>query len=408
MAISLQARVVFPVDRPPIPHGAVTLEAERIVDVGPSAAGARVVDLGSVALLPGLVNVHTHLEFSHLPNPLGQAGMSLVEWIRLIIAERARGNVQASAIASGLAESALHGVSAIGDIATNAIGSEITFTADWVSFFEVIGFSRARAASAAAALVERLDDPANRGRRIGISPHAPYTVSPDLLQLLIAVSRQRRLPVAMHLAESREELELLATGTGAFQQLLEERSMWDADAIPHGSRPLDYLRLLAEAPRSLVVHGNYLNADELKFLANRRDRMSLAYCPRTHAYFQHTPYPLAEALALGVRVTLGTDSRASNPDLSLLAEMRFVANSHPRLDPNTVLRMGAIAGAEALGLEAEVGSLTPGKLANIVAIPVRDASNATSEDLLQEVFAGDSIPSEVWYRGVQLPRPQHW
>ena len=93
----------------------------------------------------------------------------------------------------------------------------------------------------------------------------------------------------------------LRDGTGPFQELLEERSMWDAEAIPRGSRPLDYLRMLAEAPRALVIHGNYLDAEERAFLAEHADRMSLVYCPRTHAYFGHPPYPLAELLAAGVQ-----------------------------------------------------------------------------------------------------------
>ncbi len=141
------------------------------------------------------------------------------------------------------------------------------------------------------------------------------------------------VPVAMHLAESREELDLLRDGTGPFQDLLDERSMWDPQAIPLGSRPLDYLRMLADAPRALVIHGNYLDDEELAFLGANRERMSLVYCPRTHAYFFHPPYPLGRALAAGVHVALGTDSRASNPDLSLLEEMRFVCAPILQLAP---------------------------------------------------------------------------
>ncbi len=125
----------------------------------------------------------------------------------------------------------------------------------------------------------------------------------------------------MHLAESPEELRLLSHGDGPFRDLLADRSMWDESAIPAGTRPLDYLRMLAAAPKALVVHGNYLSAEELQFLATHAASMSLVYCPRTHGFFEHSPYPLRQALDLGVRVAIGTDSRASNPDLSLLAEL---------------------------------------------------------------------------------------
>ena len=128
----------------------------------------------------------------------------------------------------------------------------------------------------------------------GISPHAPYTVHPGLLKRLVALAVEKKLPVAMHLAESREELELLATGTGPFRDLLVDRSMWDTEAIPLGSTPLDYLRTLAEAPRALVIHGNNLSDEEIGFLAAHRERMSVVYCPRTHAYFGHDPYPLEQ------------------------------------------------------------------------------------------------------------------
>ncbi len=90
MVFSIRARVVFPVNGPPIERGVVTIDGERIVAVGEGAAQENVIDLGSVALLPGFVNVHTHLEFSHLRQPLGRPGISLADWIRLVIAERGR------------------------------------------------------------------------------------------------------------------------------------------------------------------------------------------------------------------------------------------------------------------------------------------------------------------------------
>jgi cytosine/adenosine deaminase-related metal-dependent hydrolase len=185
---------------------------------------------------------------------------------------------------------------------------------------------------------------------------------------------------------------------GPFQELLEERSMWDAEAIPRGSRPMDYLRILAQAPRSLVIHGNYLDAAERDFLAGHADRMSLVYCPRTHAYFGHPAYSLAELLSKGVRAALGTDSRASNPDLDLLAEMRYVASAFPAVDPRVVLRMGTLMGAEALGCDAKVGSLTVGKLANVIAVPIGDASKST-DGVLESLFAARAKPSHVWVRG---------
>jgi cytosine/adenosine deaminase-related metal-dependent hydrolase len=402
MQYSLRARIVFPVDQPPIENGLVTIEGERIYSIGVKASNRKIIELGPVALMPALVNAHTHLEFSHLQQPLGQPGISLVDWIRLVIAERGRNpQSQGMSLMSGVVESRRFGVATIADITT---GIE-SFFGDVTFFHEVIGFSRARSDSAMNALIERIgfSQPENRRLRRGISPHAPYTVSPKLVNELVLRARQHDLPMAMHLAESREELELLRHGTGPFQALLEERSMWDAEAIPRGSRPLVYLHMLSEAPRALVIHGNYLDEEELQFLGSHRERMSLIYCPRTHAYFFHSPYPLERAIAEGVRVALGTDSRASNPDLDVLAEMRQVARLHYSIDPQQILRMGTLNAAEAFGRHHELGSITTGKLANLIAIPIEDDSQIKPDNVLSEIFAAETAPTSIYLAG----RPLH-
>jgi cytosine/adenosine deaminase-related metal-dependent hydrolase len=398
MPISLRARLVVPVDRPPLAGGVVTIDRERIVAVTEaSQASGPVRDLGDVALLPSFVNAHTHLEFSHLKAPLGRAGMPLIEWLPLAIAERQNRNHQAAeSIALGVQESLLAGTCAVGEIATaDAAAYKSAEEVAIAQFLEVIGFSRARAASAFASVAERLAAARKVSSAVGLSPHAPYTVSPALLRQLVDLACEERLGVAMHLAESREELELLADGAGPFRELLEARSMWDPAAIPAGSRPLDYLRLLAEAPRALVIHGNYLDRDEHEFLAAHADRLTLVYCPRTQAYFAHPPYPLAKVAALGVRVALGTDSRASNPDLNLLAEVRHVARHHADVAPDALLAMATLNAARAIGCEQEYGSITAGKFANLVALPC-------DSDSLDEVFVNNSQRMSVWLRGREI------
>lgn len=405
---------MFPVDSTPIEHGIVTVDGGRVVDVGTNVpAAVELQDIGDVALLPGLVNAHTHLEFSHLRQPLGRPGMPLADWIRLVIAERQRRpDSIADAIASGLHESTRHGVTTIGEITTSAPAAYASAQAEDLTLLsEVIGFSLDRASSALAATEERLTamrrsllptDGATTNIRLGISPHAPYTVSLSLLSKLVVLAGESDLPMAMHVAESADERELLSAGTGPFRQLLEERSMWDPSAIPHGTRALDYLRILADAPRALVIHGNYLDAEEQAYLADRADRMSLVYCPRTHAYFGHEPYPLADMLNAGVRVALGTDSRASNPDLSILGELRDIARRHPRVAPSTVLRLGTLSGAEALGRQDHAGSLTPGKPANLVAVPLPPDAGGKPEELLDATLHADDPPCGIWLGGRRL------
>ncbi len=205
---------------------------------------------------------------------------------------------------------------------------------------------------------------------------------PELLTETGRLSAEQKIPLAHHLAESREELELLRHGSGPFVQLLKEFDAWDPDAIPVGSRPLDYLRMLAEAHRALVIHGNYLDDEEIDFLAAHADRMSVVYCPRTHAFFQHDRYPLAKMLAAGVNVAIGTDSRASTPDLNPLAEMRLAAEQHHEVSAEICLRMITAAAAKALGREEEIGTLTPGKFADLAIVQLPDHQAADPHELL--------------------------
>ena len=389
---SLRARWVLPVEQPPISGGTVTIENGAIIGVDDSSLpNGEVEDLGDVALLPGLVNAHTHLEFSDLQAPLGQPGMSLPDWIRLVIGDRKRSSrSQSENVLEGLRKSLNSGVTAVADIATAPFRQPPGLPST-LAFQEVIGFSSGRIESAFTQLVERSE--ASVGG--GLSPHAPYTVHPDLLGKIVDYASANDRPVAMHLAESREELELLRAGTGPFQALLEERSMWESAAISQGTTPLDYLRTLSRAPRALVIHGNYLADHEMEFLASHCDAMSLVYCPRTHAFFAHGKYPLRKMLALGVRVVLGTDSLASNPDLSILEEMRAVAASH-NVPPQEVIALATLQGAEALDLQDSRGSITTGKRADLIALPCE------TDEPCEEILNTNTNPKRVWLAGKEV------
>jgi len=199
----------------------------------------------------------------------------------------------------------------------------------------------------------------------------------------------------MHLAESREELQLLRDGDGPFRRLLEEMDSW-REGLFGGLRPLDYLRKLSAAHRSLVIHGNYLDAEEMAYIGTNADRMSVVYCPRTHEHFAHAAYPLEQMLARGIRVCLGTDSRASTPDLSVLSEMRTVARLHPAIPGPILLELCTANPAAALGLIDSTGTLTPGKQADLTVVPLPNTSASDPHELLLNssrvapmIFRGD-------------------
>ncbi len=409
-SFSLRACWLFPGICGAVADATVTIHAGRIVSLSKADAIAPVIDLGDVVLLPGLINAHTHLEFSELPAPLGQPGMALPDWIQLVVAwRRERTGGPGAGIAAGIGESLAGGVTALGEIATEGWALPHAAPPGYVTAFrESIGLSPERAAMCLDASRGFLGASEVAGYLPGLSPHAPYTVRPELLADLVALATETHVPVAMHVAESREELELLRDGRGAMVDMLTELGAWRADAIPPGARPMDSLRVLAQAPRTLVIHGNYLDDEELDFLAEHGDRMSLVYCPRTHDYFRHAPYhDLAKLSKRGVRVCLGTDSRASNPDLDLLAELRFVAQRAPHLPGESILALATTNAASALGIESECGAIAVGRRADLCVLrtslsAARDPfeliwdANATVEALLiaGKLFQGGPGPAK--------------
>ena len=304
--VRVKARFVFTAEGPPRRDAVVMLAGSRIAAIESPSTTEPAIDLGNVAILPGFVNAHTHLEFSDLTARLGSPGMPFADWIRRVVAyrrNRTEDERQAGSLA-GLRESIDFGVTSLGEIATAGWPVE-AFLADAdklpsaTVFLEVIGLRRERIESAVIAARDHVALAAKDRMRIGISPHAPYSVHPDFVRQLAGLSSVAGVPLAMHLAESHEELELLATGGGPLRDLLIELDAWDSNAIRGNSRPLDYLRILASAHRSLVIHGNYLSDEEIAFVSGRSARMAVVYCPRTHAYFGHAPYSLAKLLESG-------------------------------------------------------------------------------------------------------------
>ena len=425
MDATLCARYIFPVVGEPIRGGGLRIEGERIAACGPnvSHAGSDFCDLGNVAILPGLVNAHTHLNFSDLAAPLGHRGIRFVDWLRLVMQYRRQdrglsqfsrrdGHGMANELdrrenappegdrsmfsadclsakcdfspkngpvpsrLAGLAESLRAGVTALGDIVPPGAPLAVS-PAGVTAFLELIAPTAARVAGAVESARSHLAGKSANGRNRGLSPHSPYSVRPELLSAAVEMSREHEIPVAMHLAESAEEIELLRDGGGPLREFLEELGAWDASVVRRGSRPLDYLRVLAAAHRALLIHGNYLDDEEIAFVGANRERMSVVYCPRSHDWFAHREYPLEKLLAEGVTVALGTDGRGSSPDLSVFEEMRFTARRHPSIAPADILKMGTLSGARALGLDASIGAISPGRRADlaIVALPDREATD---------------------------------
>ena len=386
-----RASWVCPVDGPPIQNGFVEIKDEPgdglnegfdrrvIANVGRFAdyqgPSQRVDDLGDGAIIPGLINAHSHLEFSDLPKPLGEPGIDFTDWIRLIVKSRSDSNdsspaKKSAAIKLGIDQSVRSGVAAVGEIATMPFElSDYASNApiSILHFLEQLGSDEADLDARREQLESHLGKSSQYGFRVsqssfGASPHAPYSCHPKLVEQICRIAKANKSLVAMHLAETKPERELLESRSGEFVELLKDFGVWNPDLFGSDRSILSTLQVLSKC-RSLVVHGNYLNEQELDFIAGHRESMSIVFCPRTHAFFEHEAYPIQKILDRGIGVAVGTDSLASNPDLDLFEELKQIAKSFPQLGSEQILKLGTANGAAAIGMASQLGTLTPGKSA---------------------------------------------
>ncbi len=386
------ARSVLPVSGPPLERGTVTVEGDRVTAVLPHGERTADTDFGNAALIPGLVNAHTHLDLSAARGAVPPTTAErFPDWLRAVVAFRRQSPTPvADAVRSGLAESLRYGTTLLGDISTD--GTSFDFLAESplraVVFREVVGLRPERFVATQASCRGWLDATGDRpNTRRGVSPHAPYTTQ------FAGYRGWGDLPVASHIAELPGEAEFLRTHAGPLRDFLDGLGAWaDADLAPSLAAALDALG----SSRGLVVHGNYLTAPE--HARHFTPPMTLVVCPRTHAAFGHAPHPWPAFAAAGVRVAVGTDSLASNPDLDVLAEIRQLRRTNPAAPGPQLLRMATLSGAEALGIADECGSLEAGKSADFVVVPLPDADGDPHELLLGD----DCGDRRVFFRGVEV------
>ena len=407
---TIRARYVFPVEGEPIEDGCVTIDGPRIGRVGPAKERPFDLDLGNVAIVPGFVNAHTHLELASLPEDGGSSDVSdELSWLRRVIAYR-RGVDEAA-----MTLNAARNVRASIDAGTTFLADTTTAGLSWESiaeaplravvFAEVIGLHRDRGLMTDAAAWKwlgsiRPESQVAACARVGLSPHAPYSTA----GWLYYKSAASRMPLSTHLAEMPEELRLLEHRDGPMRRFLEEIGAWDDEWEPIGPRPSDYIRRgdLRDADW-LIAHGTYLDPDDFWQLrpeaARDGHRAAIAFCPRTHARFGHAPHPYRTLLERGAIVCLGTDSLASAESLSILDEMRFLHSRDESLSGSLLLTMATLFGAWALRGDTTTGSLRPGKSADLAIVALPDRQESDAYNLLLEsdlpvvgtVFEGDFV-----------------
>lgn len=405
----LRAAWIAPMNRPPIANGAVAFDAGRIVFAGtwPDAhaqfGDASVEDLGDAIILPGLVNPHTHLELSSCNTSDGPT--SFVDWVDWVLNlagqtrttddEHAR-SFFAAAVNHGVRDCLRFGVTSVGDISqrcdiTRPLLSRGPLRV--VSYGEAlgIGVNRPRFDERLA----RAADARWESDRLhtGISPHATYSVDRHGFESALLLARSLRLPLATHLAEHPYEAEFLERHQGPLRTLLDRIGAWSDEIETYPAPPIQFAHAigLLDYP-ALLAHANYCDDAELALLA--RGRASVVYCPRTHRYFGHSPHRWREMLATGVNVAVGTDSRASSPDLDLVEDLRLLHAIAPEVPALTLWQMATSRAALAIEHERNVGTLELGKAADFAIFEIERGG-----DPLRAILECASIPRSVFIAG---------
>jgi cytosine/adenosine deaminase-related metal-dependent hydrolase len=368
---------VLPISAPPIRNGFVTLEGGRITAVG-DRAPADVASLGNVAILPALVNAHTHLELSYLHGRVPPSS-SFNDWVMALMAlRRDHPDPTAPAIIEAARHAIAHarasGTGLFGDVSNTLVTVPLLRDAGMAAhvFYELIGFNHpdpegrvreARAAADAAAI--------DAGSvRVSLAPHAPYSVSSELFMAIRSdVDAHPDSVTTVHLGESAAEVELLRQGTGPARVMLERLGVWSNEWQIPGVSPTEYVAALGFlGADSLVVHGVQFTREDLARVKTAGS--PLVSCPRSNTYVGVGAPPLESFYASGVPVAFGTDSLASVADLNMFAELAEARRIAPMASARELLRSATLTGAQALRHDDDYGSIAAGKRAALIAVRV--------------------------------------
>jgi cytosine/adenosine deaminase-related metal-dependent hydrolase len=366
-----QASLLYPGDGPAIPDGWIEVQGGVIVatgcaaDLPPNTPADAIHRLSDRVLMPGLVNLHCHLELTTLHDRLtpGKPFPTWVEQLRGYTAGLDADDYRHAAHV-GVERLIAGGCTTVLDVGNTGEALDVLAQSSLRSFpcVETLGldphyapsrFEAARALSLKSGGTDRF--------KPGLAPHAAYSMSTELLRRVMDDQRSSGLPVTIHAAESREEAELFASGTGPLAEYC--RRIF-ADAPHHfGTSPVRWLESEGLLPDGLIlVHGNMLDETDMEILA--RHHATVVHCPSSHAFFGHPRFPYERLRAHGINVGLGTDSLASGDSLSMWEQMRLFSNAYPDVPMEDVVAMATINGAKALGL-SDVGLLKAGWKADL-------------------------------------------
>ena len=379
----LRAKTILPITAPPIEDGAVFIVGNKIRSVAPwrdlrPHLTGKVRNLGEVILLPGLVNAHCHLDYTDMAGQLPQP-KNFTDWIGSMIAAKSGWGYSdyARSWVRGAHQLLRTGTTTVGDIEVIAdLLPEVWDTTPLrvFSFFEMTGIRAKRLPKdILRETMEQIEQLRHARNRAMLSPHAPYSTLPELLQLTARAAKRKKMLVSVHVAESVQEFEMFRNARGGMFQWMGRNERNNSDCglgspVAHLARN----RLLGE--NVLAIHVNCLARGDATLLA--KNKTHVVHCPSSHEYFRHPPFERARLANAGVNLCLGTDSLATTltsgrklPELDMFAEMRELANHDREVSPEEILRMATINGARALGMAGKIGELSANAQADIIAIP---------------------------------------
>jgi len=366
---------VLPIAGPPIENATITVDGGRIVSVQPGVLPGAQTSTVPCVVLPALVNAHTHLELSYLRGRIHRA-RSFTEWVKPVLAVRRTApdpDEVTKAAAAAITEAVNTGTGLFGDV-SNSLGSVPALR--WSQrparvFHELLGFNvedpDARVAEARARIDAEARISKSEELRFSLAPHAPYSVSPALFHAIRRDATAHGDPTTVHLAESAEEVQLLADGTGPWRELLETLGVWTDAWKPPACSPVQYLYRAGFIDElTLVVHGVQMSSDDMRDL--RAMCNAVVACPRSNAFVGAGSPPLAAFYDAGLPVAFGTDSLASVDDLNLFSELAEARRLAPNVPARRLLESATLTGAWALGFDRDYGTIEPGKRAALISV----------------------------------------
>ncbi len=442
----LRAHIVLPMVRPPIENGAILIRGKHIAAIGRwpdlSSFADEVIDLGDAIILPGLINAHCHLDYTDMAGMISPQ-KSFSDWIKSMLALKAQWSYSdyAQSWINGAKMLARTGTTTVADIeAVPELLPEV-WTATPLRVCSLLELTSVKSRRFYKEIVSEavaiIDSVRHEKCFAGLSPHALYSTSPELLQCSAAIAREKNWLLSTHVAESDEESEMFENRRGPlFNWLKTQRDISDCGISP--VQQLERLGVLSE--KFLAVHANYISESDAALLGQRK--CSVVHCPRSHEYFRHKKFPYELLHRAGVNICLGTDSLASvrsarvpragsgvapqpslnkpgsdwEPplisgersfrrdaenrtrdacaphafELSLFSEMQTFAKANPDVPTEKILQMATLNGARALGMQKQIGELTPNAFADLIALPFSGKISGAHEAVLQhqgEVFA---------------------